>query len=201
MLTTRRCWTWGVSSDSRHWFWIWRRSGCPWRVTSFIIWKEWGRERGKADFTVILKLRAVQSGSYKYSFGFLEQPRFFFSSWNRAGRAPGDMSPGSVVSFILGAHSKERETRARGGCCCTLYEREGENSAQPFLWAFPASLVAPQRSVPKVIPSFDALQNFSDSFLVFFVVEMCIPERSDFCDLKLINVLLWLENFLPFCCP
>lgn len=115
MLTTRWRWTWGVSSDSRHWFWVWGRSGSPWRVTSFIVWKKWGRERGKADFTVILKLRAVQSGSYKYSFGFLEQPRFLFLSWNRAGRAPGDMSPRSVVSFLLGAHSKERETRAYGG--------------------------------------------------------------------------------------
>lgn len=135
-------------------------------------------------------MQSSLSGSYKYSFGFLEQLKcfffFFFLSWNRAGWAPGDISPRSVVSFLLGVHSKEGEQstwqgEVVGGCCCSMYKREGENSVQPFLCAFPASLVIPRRSILRVTPSFEIFCKPSvTSFWVgfFFLWFKCAFQRD-----------------------
>lgn len=72
------------------------------------------------------------SGSYKYLFGFLQRLEGGFGvflSWSRAGWAPGDISPRTVVLFLPGASQGEAE-QGRG-----CWSREGD-PGQPLLWAF-----------------------------------------------------------------
>lgn len=138
----RWCWKQSCLQD---WFWTWGRKGSPQRATtSFIV----GRERREDRLYRALKALCNPGCQEVINtcLGFLNSLTGFFLSWSRAGWAPGDINPGSMVLFLLRASQGEGE---QGWGVGADSDREGE-PAQPLLWAFPAPSVIPTRSILRV---------------------------------------------------